>query len=1148
MMAIMLSFFFSQAQITVISNVGSNSVLAREPNRQVTSVFVVPVYNDTATALTKGLDSLGMLIQIRSTGDFYRRDTANPGHKWTKFGAGGGSSSGGNADSLNHIKFDSSGMSTDTVRYMYYDRPSNSYKFRKISLYDVIYALQYAPLAPTDTIGKFVTSLMRSHDSVYYKKGSAWVFGYRDSIGTGGGGSGVNGIRLIVPSALFVSNDAIFDSSGGYWVGSLTLKPQSQNLILGSPDGVTGVPTMRAIVDNDLPVFGAGAGTCTNCNVTFDSHGREVGYSSGSNISSFWTPETFGGIPDGVTDCTIAIQRAIDSAALTKGTVLLSKGTYMVRCAYRDTAVVYKPDGLHLRDNVTIDGPGVGAVIKIAAPPASSTFVDNGAPFTFTTNTKFFSLFRLDSVSGVTLKNFSINGNVANQINRMGYDPYKNPQDITPGVSTTLNTQTNGIDIRMGSFNTVYNVRIDSISGYNIRDSGSTTNLYDHITATTGINGGVYYSFADASGSIVSNSLITNSWCDNIRIRTSNVSVLNNEVSLAKFNVNGNGGSYINFANIYFESGSWGDVKGIKIIGNYIHDASAFGIDGNITDTVRYTYPGQSALIANNNIEYNGAGGIQLAMPFVTVKSNIILNNGKTSSGIIDSSASQCKCSIHTSGDKSFGAEIVGNSMRDTRKVQSSGGLSGNSVPFLTFRDNSASGMSLTNSLAPVFANGNNVGGNTYLDTANIIHADDWVGTDGARHLTPNLGQNGSTSQAVYIGDGSNNASIIGNYKPSSGTFAFIGQLNGSNMMRFDLSNTATFTGSTNASSGRNFTIGDAISGTNFFGVDSAGSVWVGSSNTVYSMQARRGNYDISTGLPQVLFNSTSTGSTANTSQSGVTIRQNAGYTGAGYPEALNVLQYTASSGNTIAGAGTVKANFGAYNAAIGAPSAGSNIATYSASYNGFRNVGLIGDASYNQYNSTTAQSIGVVGFALRNNASALNVGGAFFLQASQPTFASAAILADNGATSDPIALFRANGVNKVQVGSTGNLLATASTILYQLGNTPTGQEPSITAGAGAGTSPTVTIVGGSLSGDVTVTTGTAPTGSNATILTLTYPNSFATGSFPVFYPANAATAALTNLTGTYSTGTTNTALLVSGSSALTASTVYKWHYVITGY
>lgn len=108
---------------------------------------------------------------------------------------------------------------------------------------------------------------------------------------------------------------------------------------------------------------------------------------------------------------------------------------------------------------------------------------------------------------------------------------------------------------------------------------------------------------------------------------------------------------------------------------------------------------------------------------------------------------------------------------------------------------------------------------------------------------------------------------------------------------------------------------------------------------------------------------------------------------------------------------------------------------------------------------------------------------------------------------------------------------------------------PSIAAGTGAGTSPTLSVVGTDQDGDITVTTGTAPTLS-AAIATITYFSSytFKTGSVPIIYPANAATALLTGTSMVFTTGNTGNWVLTAGTVALTGATTYKWHYKIGGY
>jgi len=105
---------------------------------------------------------------------------------------------------------------------------------------------------------------------------------------------------------------------------------------------------------------------------------------------------------------------------------------------------------------------------------------------------------------------------------------------------------------------------------------------------------------------------------------------------------------------------------------------------------------------------------------------------------------------------------------------------------------------------------------------------------------------------------------------------------------------------------------------------------------------------------------------------------------------------------------------------------------------------------------------------------------------------------------------------------------------------------PSLAAGTGAGTSPTLAITGTDQDGVITVTTGTLPT-AGGDIVTATYTLAFATNSFPTLTPANANTAALSGLSMVFTTGTTTTFVITSGTTALTASTTYKWYYHVGG-
>lgn len=109
------------------------------------------------------------------------------------------------------------------------------------------------------------------------------------------------------------------------------------------------------------------------------------------------------------------------------------------------------------------------------------------------------------------------------------------------------------------------------------------------------------------------------------------------------------------------------------------------------------------------------------------------------------------------------------------------------------------------------------------------------------------------------------------------------------------------------------------------------------------------------------------------------------------------------------------------------------------------------------------------------------------------------------------------------------------------------GSTPSIAAGTGAGTSPTVSIVGTNNGGVITVTTGTLPS-SSAILITVTYTGAFATGSQIILYPTNSNTSLLSGVSMVYTTGTTSTFTITTGTTALTAATIYSWAYVVTGY
>jgi hypothetical protein len=106
-------------------------------------------------------------------------------------------------------------------------------------------------------------------------------------------------------------------------------------------------------------------------------------------------------------------------------------------------------------------------------------------------------------------------------------------------------------------------------------------------------------------------------------------------------------------------------------------------------------------------------------------------------------------------------------------------------------------------------------------------------------------------------------------------------------------------------------------------------------------------------------------------------------------------------------------------------------------------------------------------------------------------------------------------------------------------------QPPTIAAGSGAGTGPTVSLpIAKDLCGVVNVTTGTTP-GASAVVVTITFSVPYGAAPQVILMPNNAATALLTGVTQVYATSSTTTFVINAGSTGLTASTAYQWYYLI---
>lgn len=110
---------------------------------------------------------------------------------------------------------------------------------------------------------------------------------------------------------------------------------------------------------------------------------------------------------------------------------------------------------------------------------------------------------------------------------------------------------------------------------------------------------------------------------------------------------------------------------------------------------------------------------------------------------------------------------------------------------------------------------------------------------------------------------------------------------------------------------------------------------------------------------------------------------------------------------------------------------------------------------------------------------------------------------------------------------------------------------PTVAAGAGAGTGPTISLPAPSFDSDFTIslTTGSSPTGSNATIATVTFSTTYASQPNCTFSASNPNAASLSGATGVYGAPAPAGAswALKSGSTALSASTTYSWDVICQG-
>ena len=127
-----------------------------------------------------------------------------------------------------------------------------------------------------------------------------------------------------------------------------------------------------------------------------------------------------------------------------------------------------------------------------------------------------------------------------------------------------------------------------------------------------------------------------------------------------------------------------------------------------------------------------------------------------------------------------------------------------------------------------------------------------------------------------------------------------------------------------------------------------------------------------------------------------------------------------------------------------------------------------------------------------------------------------------------------------------GSVVITGSLSTQKLlGSAPT---PTMAAGTGAGTGPTISISGSHIAGYIRVLTGTAPAANNP-IVTITFASAYAGLPYVVTQPGNYSASLVSGgVSGTFTTAsTTGFTIFSSGPASLRGATAHTWSYHVIG-
>lgn len=298
------------------------------------------------------------------------------------------------------------------------------------------------------------------------------------------------------------------------------------------------------------------------------------------------------------------------------------------------------------------------------------------------------------------------------------------------------------------------------------------------------------------------------------------------------------------------------------------------------------------------------------------------------------------------------------------------------------------------------------------------------------------VGDSGGTTAMTILNDGS-----VGIGGTSSGTKLNITADGGTSGVLFKIQDTSATSGY--ATTGiiqtyqGNFVIQAATSGKNVglwdstaerLTVKSGGTVGIGNTSPTHKLDIVAGSLSSA----QRGLSLTATLSSTVARQAGIeaVITTSAGNTNENDGLLVRLLPGNVSSAfniagmfaNTAAGTGTSvignTANYGVYGDTT-TTTTGTNIGLYGQAASGNVNIGLNGN-SVTAKNSAT--NIGVLGLGLNTGTTPIQLGGYFGLSSLAPTFASAALMADNGSTTSPIFVARDAGTEVFRVDDGGKV------------------------------------------------------------------------------------------------------------------------------